>query len=485
MTDEIYDYFGGNAPKKVEPIEDDDIAATNESVAEERPDEQLSQEAPNTEVPTADDPVAQVPVSEQPIFEETVNQPLGEEKAELDSWGSLLGELGIEDTTPPKKSTSVEASKTEDIPKSAGLSDRESDDSVISLELAENTSDEKPVDFLGLEPIPSPEDDTVLPEMFAPSGDPEFDEISSDVSSEKDDFLEFEIEELDDSPYRDGEEATHGRRSRRRPQSDDQETESRRTGRRRSRNRDDDAHIDRRKSQSTRDDSDREPVEFAAGLDLDADTAAEVDKPRRSRRRSRGRGRGRDRDRARDGQSDSETVEPSEVVDEIGWVVPVSSKTSEKAISDATDVDDELVGYSEEKESDSADRTRTRRRRRRGGKTRDKRRNDRESDADSKYDDSATDLDVVELDDPMETDSDDRGIEPSRSKGRRSSGRSRRTKDEDGESKGASKRPRFPTWEEAISGMIESNIKNHSRSSGRGGGGRGRNRGRSSGRSAR
>ena len=25
MTDELYDYFGGNASKKVEPIEDDDV----------------------------------------------------------------------------------------------------------------------------------------------------------------------------------------------------------------------------------------------------------------------------------------------------------------------------------------------------------------------------------------------------------------------------------------------------------------------------
>ena len=43
--------------------------------------------------------------------------------------------------------------------------------------------------------------------------------------------------------------------------------------------------------------------------------------------------------------------------------------------------------------------------------------------------------------------------------------------DDDESQESSSKRPKFPTWEEAVAGMIESNIKNHSRSPGRGGGG--------------
>ena len=37
MTDELYDYFGGNASKKVEPIEDDemDVPQDEESANEE------------------------------------------------------------------------------------------------------------------------------------------------------------------------------------------------------------------------------------------------------------------------------------------------------------------------------------------------------------------------------------------------------------------------------------------------------------------
>ena len=37
VTDEIYDYFGGNAPKKVEPIEDDDLDSVEADAAEEKP----------------------------------------------------------------------------------------------------------------------------------------------------------------------------------------------------------------------------------------------------------------------------------------------------------------------------------------------------------------------------------------------------------------------------------------------------------------
>ena len=35
MTDELYDYFGGNASKKVEPIEDDDAEVNEPEAAAE------------------------------------------------------------------------------------------------------------------------------------------------------------------------------------------------------------------------------------------------------------------------------------------------------------------------------------------------------------------------------------------------------------------------------------------------------------------
>ena len=46
MTDELYDYFGGNASKKVEPIEDDDLDSTEDESEEVS---RAEQESPQTE----------------------------------------------------------------------------------------------------------------------------------------------------------------------------------------------------------------------------------------------------------------------------------------------------------------------------------------------------------------------------------------------------------------------------------------------------
>ena len=62
MTDELYDYFGGNASKKVEPIEDDELDLPNdgpakveneseaEAVAEDVSEETAAFESDDTEV---------------------------------------------------------------------------------------------------------------------------------------------------------------------------------------------------------------------------------------------------------------------------------------------------------------------------------------------------------------------------------------------------------------------------------------------------
>ena len=80
------------------------------------------------------------------------------------------------------------------------------------------------------------------------------------------------------------------------------------------------------------------------------------------------------------------------------------------------------------------------------------------------------------------TNTDDRPAKRGR-RPRRSSGRSR-DQIVDADANEDTTNVRFPTWEEAISVLVESNIKNHSRSPNRGGGGgRGRNSGSSRGRS--
>ena len=255
MTDELYDYFGGNASKKVEPIEDDEF--DNESE-----DDVVSEEV----VELADEPEEK----SNDDAKEAVGSDTGGKKS--GHWDFLANMLGI-------SSSKKAANETESTPVVESAAEEKKE---VTAEVEEDAG------MFGLDPISSPEKASVLSSMFTPgndaeaidaeASDPEDDligwsprprksfiseveESSADSNSgssngadapteeievlyeegygdvevsEGEEVFEFEIEDLDPRPRTDEDDATHGRRRRKPARSEDpkenKSTSSRRGG---------------------------------------------------------------------------------------------------------------------------------------------------------------------------------------------------------------------------------------------------------------
>ncbi len=302
MTDELYDYFGGNASKKVEPIEDDEFDNEVE-------DEVTSQE---TAEPVAEAVEKSIDEANEPAAADAGGKKAGH-------WDFLANMLGI--------SSSKKAAPEPDATPVA--------DSVAEKEKEVVAEAEDEGGMFGLEPIPSPEKSSVLSSMFtsgddsgsseaesseAESSDAEDDLIgwnplprksfiseaeeqdspvgssqTEDVASEEvevvyeegygdvevsegDEVFEFEIEELDPKPRTDEGDATHGRR-RRKPARSEDSSDSKSSGARR-RGRGEKVSSDSRSDSGTEAKSQRPEAR-------DRDESRS-EKPRRGRRSRRG-----------------------------------------------------------------------------------------------------------------------------------------------------------------------------------------------------
>ncbi|MFT7633848.1 MAG: hypothetical protein ACI87E_004906, partial [Mariniblastus sp.] len=270
MTDELYDYFGGNASKKVEPIEDDDLDLEEDEVEIQ-------------ESVVESDTIAQSNQEEESMNDEPEEQASEPKKA--GHWDFLANMLGISGNKTAKSETPKATVKAERKPKSKSetkpakpktaraAKPKPKPESAPVVEDSPASQDGKG-DFFGFDPIPSPEEDTVLPSMFAkkesaksfdldeatddiigwnpappksaesksqdqplksstptrsaPKVQPVVDRIEDDSFDDDDEleledgeeFVEFEIEELDNSPIVEEEEEAHGRRRRRPPAQD-------------------------------------------------------------------------------------------------------------------------------------------------------------------------------------------------------------------------------------------------------------------------
>ncbi|MDE0937911.1 MAG: hypothetical protein OSA89_18525, partial [Mariniblastus sp.] len=238
MTDELYDYFGGNASKKVEPIEDDEFE--NESETEGTSEEAVisADDSKNESNDAGVDVIAADASAADASAADTSGKKSGH-------WDFLANMLGISSS----KKTATESEPVRAAPK-------------VEAETAavdEESGAEEMAEVLGLEPISSPEKSSVLSSMFttgndSESGDPEDDLIgwnprprksfiaeaeesetessnASDNSSEEvevayeegyddieasdgEEVFEFEIEDLDPRPRTEEDDLTHGRRRR-------------------------------------------------------------------------------------------------------------------------------------------------------------------------------------------------------------------------------------------------------------------------------
>lgn len=400
MTDELYDYFGGSASRKVEPIEDDDLDV-NESVAETTEESPVAEDVDVVaEEAREENAVAASTEAESPTEPPKTTEPEPKPK-KSGHWDFLANMLGI---------GGRDSSPAADVPETPAPEAvvEETEEEVVQAAGAPSTDES----FLGLDNIPSPEDKTVLPEMFtseeeteSPSTEPE---ASSNESTNDDligwapapskfkpvkkepapepkpaaqkkaaevaepdadgeEFVEFEIEELDSSPRSKDEDSRAGRSPRRRRSSRRSEEQEEERPRRRKR---------RTRAEDRDDEVSEEPVE---AFEPDEEESVPVEKKKKRRRRRR-----------------KPAVESSD------------------NLEDEFDAEEAPVSYDEE---DTPERARDDARRSSG-----------------------------------------RGRRRSKSRSEESTGRDEPER----------KRAKVPTWDEAISGMIESNIKNHKKSSGRG-----------------
>ncbi len=569
MSDDIYDYFSGNATRKVEPIEDDDDDVTEQQAAPaeteaaaQSPAEIVTERAP--EPRQADSPEPEAPVT----AEETQKESGGH-------WDFLAGFLGIgggkskpaaskpaaakQEPAPPKQAPAsrnpkpVEAKQADVKSKLAQQSKSVQDETPTHAvssspaatdeddlfaafagfsspakskpeqkkdEPAPQRNERKPrserkrkpdakpaqesgaTDFFGLDDVPSPEDSTPLKSMFGDSAAPaeaSTNDASGNSNVDDADFIEFEIRDLVDSdedeqrPRRRGRGRGRGRgrdnkaeqeevvsddsidasESNRGDQAEEssdplpdggsRSRRSRGRGRRR-RNQDDSA--------TPKDDA---PEEVAAeSVDSTESRDAPESEGRGRSRRRRGRGRGRDRQRE-DTQVTSEENSTDDF-DDIGWDPDGTNDTSSVA---------QPTSKHQPEDDDDSNEDRSRRRSRRGGRGRGRGRNDRDSArADSDRDDSFSDRS-----DSGSTSDEFDGFANSGSAGR---GRGEQNSNRSDSGRKRERLSDIPTWDDAITGLIENNIKNHKssprgggRSNSRRGGGGGRGGQRSGGRGRR
>ena len=259
MADELYDYFGGNASKKVEPIEDDDFDTEDEAPVEAA----AASDNPPIAENTATDALAQSDV-QSGGNDESESEP---EKEKGGHWGFLASMLGIspkaaaKESKPKEKKARAESLAPAKKPIPAPVAKKKPRPNPVARTEAKPAA-EKGKEFFGFDPIESPEKATVLPSMFSSKSsndDPDdligwkspaknveakiepeesvpsapveeqppaastqatesFDDIYDDDGDDLDgdEFVEFEIEELDESPHSDSQAVEHGRRTRRR-----------------------------------------------------------------------------------------------------------------------------------------------------------------------------------------------------------------------------------------------------------------------------
>ena len=553
MTDELYDYFGGNASKKVEPIEDDDLDNLDEEVesnqsadgTDELTTEASSQPDPSLKLASKLDPA---PANE--AEEIVADEPAAEKETKKGGhWDFLANMLGIspsksEPKTPAKDSTSGrKVAKTASRSKIAAKKERaaEAPQAVTRDEESKSAAVSDQPDFFGLEPIPAEEDSTVLPEMFvasetdttaefidddpnaligwdpippksdSPDREQDSDEGSETIQEEPmaeveepvnyveedfieggdddENFVEFEIEDLDDTPLDEDRERAHGRTSRRRkPSVEESNVEP--TSRRRPRQ-------TRNRTEETR--------EVSTADESSSESKSETSRPSRSRGSRGGRERG---DRSKSGDSSKRhTKKRDDFVPED--LEPIDLPPFAEGLDDI-DVESESVDLKRPNpERSEAPRTGRKRRRRRGSKGRSEKSESEQSrvkddeieadidnddnfelddnDAaayDNSYRDESTSSESDDLDRDRSEDRDaDRDTERGRgrARGRKSEEADSRTENSDANLTDERKRAKVPTWDEAISVLIDSNIENHKRTGGgqprrggnRGGGNRG------------
>ena len=517
MTDELYDYFGGNASKKVEPIEDDELESTeDESIGDTG---ELKAERGSLQ----NEPTQSTDSESQPVEKKTGH------------WDFLANMLGVG----PAKSESQAKSETKT---ASGSASRPDADQVSDPPQAATDSVKKAVaeesgdgDFMGFKSIPSPEEATPLPSMFSStseSKDPqtaneandligwdpgptkpaeivpstsETEPVSSDSFAapeseessevhllefefdddtdfqECDEFVEFEIEELDDSPLDEGDAIAHGRRPRRRKpiadvtrkQSGEQARGRGQTsgGSQRKQPQENDGGSRGRSHRSRRGRGDRDRPAPRGEYDRDAsyakpsnefsDVRDELDQSTSSDRsraeRSEGSITGRKRRRRRGSRSRTDrdrTEESSEIEENTRFGAGIhddpgfeSNRQSTDAFEDDFEIElDEVESELNDEASDSEDSNRNeddrpRRRKRSRGRGRARGRQ------------PAKTADVAHR---VEDDEDQNDSEPRNER----------------------RRAKVPTWDETIAVLIESNIRNHKKSgNSRRGGGRSGNRG--------
>lgn len=532
MSDELYDYFGGNASKKVEPIEDDEFDNETE-------DEVVSEEV----VEVVDGPADKLSENAK----EVVEADTGGKKS--GHWDFLANMLGI--SSSKKAANEIEPTPVAD----AAANERK--------DVA--TEGEEEAGMFGLDPIPSSEKASVLSSMFTPGkktksdnvgvDEPEDDLIgwsprpsksfisevedssanSSSVASnaadasneeieviyeegyddvevsEGDEVFEFEIEDLDPRPRTDESDATHGRRRRKPTRSEDSSESQRSSSRRGGR---------QEKKSRKRESEPRTDVKFSRTEEKDR-VETSSDKPRRARRGQRAGGR---QEAAADLRTEPAAEAPAkrhlrndskggfgaglENWDHDIDNAPVASGSDggSEAEADRSDADS----------SESRPSGRRRRRRRGGSKSRSERSERTSEDSgEAKKDgfgegilddaDHVSDLGSESSDNVVERkgrsresrnqEGDGRSRRRGRTRSRRPANQSegrqeemseeRDARDEDDRLDSSSsrgeptrKRAKVPTWEETITVLVESNIQNHKKSGGsrRGnGGGRGRN----------
>ncbi len=452
MTDELYDYFGGNASKKVEPLDDDELGTVEDLVEEiatptDGPEDEFnadivieSEEVVVVQEYSSDEDLGVASSDDESDTGDA--DPIETEDENDDHWAELASSLGLTTDTPEKKPTpakkpaaprvqAVPARKAQ--PKSPKKSDTPRPDipkstfpdaSAVFDEPVEAAESDEPelkgfADELFATEDTSGAEPSTLSKMFQPGQQkPElrFEETESESElaepedsaeptdgDEDEEFLEFEIEDLDESPYEEGEVQKHGRRG----------------GRRRSQRADSDAGSSRPRSaptrrqtpasETTRDNRDAEEsqADDREQEQEQANQPAAEDNARPPKRRSRRRGRGRNRDRDENettaptaaGKSEPKTqTKTQSFEDEIGWGFADDEVDDiDDSLPDSEDLESSSIStvkeHEEEVKEESGERSSRRRRRRRSP-----RRGERQDQAKAESDETE-DLDEESLDD--------------------------------------------------------------------------------------
>ena len=284
MTDEIFDYFGGNSPRKIEPIEQDDFFDDLMPKTEEEPEKVDAEHVESVVESSQEKSIDDEPVE----IVEAVKTDEEEKPAKRSHWDILASTLGLA----PKKSKKPEKNKksaAKAVPQadepvveepvkpavSSISSDSETDSSVDSIFDLESDSEEEPATEVlsemfvareseefespveAIEQTDTLEDDDPFAAFHRPTEaqaeiSNDTDDVEEDVENESshlvvsDDFVEFEVKEFGrGNSERDG-------RRRPRKRKEDQEPKPRRSRSRRDADEEVENETSRRSSRSKR-----------------------------------------------------------------------------------------------------------------------------------------------------------------------------------------------------------------------------------------